>query len=165
MLDCEKYGETPVPIRAGERIGADVLLAFEPDTKMQCRVCRRSRDGAPTLLIRGEERAEQDWFGVEVMLPPDAHTITVTARNYPADRLYPRLHMRGADGKPFHLNLPDQAAADHFVERRFALRELFPDPAFWTSGITMHRLTILVPPSPWFVMEIADIHLLELADA
>lgn len=165
MLNYDEYGESPAPIQAGERIGKDVLLAYEPGTEMRCSVRRHDHDGTPTLLIRGENRAEHDWFGVEVMLGATAGAILMTARNYPAERLYPRLHMTGPDGKPFHLNLPDQAAADHFTERRFDLRELCPDPAFWASGVTLHRLTILVPPSPWFVMELAEIKVLETTDA
>jgi hypothetical protein len=61
--------------------------------------------------------------------------------------------------------LADQAAMDHFTERRFDLRELCPDAAFWESGIKLHRLTILIPPAPWFVMELADITVLETTNA
>ena len=166
-LDLTRFSDAPAPIVPDTRIAPGVALVFSPDAAMRC-TARRSHwsdpgaGGCPTLLISGENRAAEDWFGVEITLPLDTRTVALTCRNYPVHRLFPRLHF-DAHGRVEHLDLAHVAAHDRFATRRFDAAEWREQPAFRDSAPTALRLTILVPSSPWFAMEIARIQIDEAA--
>ena len=162
-LDLACFSDTPGPLAPDTRIAHGVALVFSPDATMRC-TARRSLwhspcdGGCPTLLISGEDRAPGDWFGVEMTLPLDARSVSLTCRNYPVHRLFPRLHF-DVQGRVQHLDLAHVAAHDRFATRRFNAAEWLEQPAFRDCAPEALRLTILVPSSPWFAMEFARIEI------
>ncbi len=169
MLAYDEFTEEPQSITPGTEIGPAVKLVFDHSAAMTCTVQRSSRKGMlgqpePTLVIRGQDRAQPDWFGVELWVPPSVAKATMIARNYPVHRLFPRLHF-DTGGKTYFVDLPDVASSDSFAARTFDLRNWCEDPAFWNNAPGRMRLTILVPSTPWFAMEIAGIETEERAYA
>ena len=121
MLDFMQFGTDAVPLLPGAVIGDGVRVVFDPDASMVITVRRAERHQPagrtmPTLVLRGEERAPEDWLGVEIDLPGPAYDVELTARNYPVHRLFPRLHYDHAGGTG-HVDLPDVAASDAFATR------------------------------------------------
>ncbi|MEM6622512.1 MAG: hypothetical protein AAF674_09815 [Pseudomonadota bacterium] len=167
MLDFVPYTQGPSQVLPGAALGPDAWLWWDGATGLTVSIARgrRPADGADTLTIRGEGRQPDDWFSIDVRLGPMARAVRLVMRNYPAHRLYPRLHFDVANGTPFHVNLPELVATDHFTQHSVQLRDWCPDPAFWRSGDRMDRLTLLLPYSPWFVLEVAELTVSEAADA
>ena len=169
-LNFAGFGQEAAPVAPDAAIAPGVSLVFSAEAKMHCTVQRglwRDPMGAerPTLLIRGENRAPDDWFGIEITLPAHAEAITITCRNYPVHRLFPRLHF-DVLGRVEHLDLAHVAAHDAFATRRFDATEWRETPLFRDGAPEAIRLTVLVPSSPWFAMEIGDISIEEgTADA
>lgn len=163
MLFFDHFTEAQTAIAPGQQIGPGLTLVYDTASAMECTVRRsRRRDrlgaDAPTLVIDGRARAPEDWFGIEIDLPRACNAVAITGRNYPVHRLFPRLHFEVL-GKTEHLDLADVAASDSFATRYFDAREWREVPLFRDSGAESARLTVLVPSSPWFVMEIQDIRL------
>lgn len=167
MLNFNQFGPDPTAFLPGDEIGPGVRLVFDPAASMELNVRQSARSlpggrAAPTLVIHGRDRAPDDWFGLEIDLPDINHDVELTARNYPVHRLFLRIHYDslGGDG---HIDLADVAASDAFASR------LFPAQS-WTEAATAARalalrLTILIPSTPWFAMEIQAITLREVAHA
>ena len=161
MLDFDRFGPDPQSVPPGSEIGSGIRLAYDRDSKMVLGVRRTERllacgQAVPTLHIHGQNRAPEDWFGIEIWLPHAETDITMTARNYPAQRLFPRFYYQTGK-KTGYVDLPDAAASDSFHTRLFEARR-------WAGGlpssqISKTRLSILVPSTVWFVMEIQDITL------
>ena len=163
MLFFDQFTATPVAVTPDTVIGAGVKLVFDQSARMRCGL-RRSQwrdptgQNRPTLVIAGERRAPDDWLGLEIALPPTAGAVTLTCRNYPAHRLFPRLHF-DVLGRIEHLDLAHVAASDVFATRRFDAAEWQEQPIFRDGAPDGVRLTILVPSSPWFAMEIQTIEI------
>ena len=83
--------------------------------------------------------------------PEDIDTVIVT-----------HLHYDHAGGTG-HVDLPDVAASDAFATRSFDARNWLDAHGIATASAL--RLTILVPSTPWFAMEIQSIALREVAHA
>ena len=161
MLWTDQFGEEPVATAPDLEIGEGIKLVYELDSRMQCTVRRSSRvlpSGAPcpTLVIDGSQRAPDDWFGIEIELPPQTSGVTMTCRNYPVHRLFPRLHF-DVLGETQHLDLAHVAAHDAFATRLFDAAEWREAPIFRDGEPDDVRLTVLVPSTPWFAMEIQAI--------
>lgn len=167
MLQFDHFGPEPVPVRPGAALGPDVRLVFDAGAAMVLTVRRAERQMVggrmvPTLVLRGDNRAADDWLGLEIDLPHQAHDVELTARNYPVHRLFPRLHYDHGGGTG-HVDLPDVAASDAFATRLF--------PAVWWTGnaavtaASAWRLTVLIPSTSWFAMEIQGIAVREVAHA
>lgn len=169
MLFFDQFTETPCAVAPGQPIGPGLSLVYDTASAMDCSVRRSARRdrigaGAPTLVIDGRERAPQDWFGIEIEVPRHCDMVALTGRNYPVHRLFPRLHFEVL-GKTEHLDLADVAASDSFATRYFDAREWRDDPLFRDSGAETARLTVLIPSTFWFVMEIQEIRLDGAGDA
>ena len=167
MLNFEQFGTDPSAFLPAHEIGPNVRLVFDPAASMALTVRRSTRllqDGGhvPTLVIRGSDRAPEDWFGIEIDLPHPAHDVELTGRNYPVHRLFPRLHYDYPGGSG-HMDLADVAASDAFATRLFSARDWADDPTIARANAL--RLTILVPSTPWFAMEIQAVEIREVAHA
>ncbi|MEM1300921.1 MAG: hypothetical protein AAGH68_16755 [Pseudomonadota bacterium] len=167
MLDFNQFGTDAVPVLPGAVIGDGVRVVFDPDASMLLTARRAERDlpgrrTTPTLVLRGENRAPDDWLGVEIDLPSPAHDVALTARNYPVHRLFPRLHYDHPGGTG-HVDLPDVAASDTFATRIFDARTW--SDAHRIASARALRLTVLIPSTPWFAMEIESIKLHTVAHA
>lgn len=167
MLDFEKFGPDPVPVLPDTELGAGVRLVFDDDAAMALTVRCGTHDqgggsSAPTLVLRGENRAPDDWLGLEIDIPHWAHDVEITARNYPVQRLFLRLHFDHS-GRYRHLDLPDVASSDMLSTRVLQARLWQRDDVMAADSAL--RLTVLIPSTPWFAMELQSIVLRELADA
>ena len=127
---------------------------------MVCTVARASAPdayGTPveTLKIAGANRRDEEWFGVEVDLTEDTEELSMTLRIYPAIRLFPRIHFDlGAETR--HVDLPDVAASDSFATRHFQAMQ-WQSHIAWPRGARRPRMTLLVPSTPWFILEMMSI--------
>lgn len=163
MLDFDAFPESARAVGPHTTVGHGVSLVWDPSAAMRVTVRRGQPMGrdAPSLIVRGENRAEDDWFAVELDLPVAARHVSLTARNYPAHRLFPRMHYDVA-GETRHMDLADVAAPDGFDTRHF-------EAAAWAEALTplpdALRLTFLIPSTPWFAMEIAGLRILAEAEA
>ena len=79
-------------------------------------------------------------------------------------RLFPRLHF-DVLGKIEHLDLAHVAAHDAFATRYFDAAEWREAPIFRDGAPNQVRLTVLVPSTPWFAMEIERIEIHGAQDA
>lgn len=167
MLHFEEFGGEPEPLAPGALIGRGVRLVFDPDAAMALSIRRAARTRPfgptqPTLVVSGQNRAPEDWLGLEIDLPSPSADLSLTLRNYPANRLFPRLHYDFGN-EVRHLDLADVAASDSFATRLFASASWAAAPGI-TAAMGL-RLTVLIPSSPWFAMEIAGIETRETVHA
>ncbi|MFK7941747.1 MAG: hypothetical protein AB8B85_02355 [Paracoccaceae bacterium] len=167
MLNFDSFGREPVLVTPGAEIGPGLRLVFDRAAKMELSVRQSERQLAsgrvlPTLLLHGKDRAPDDWFGIEIDLPSAKHDVNLTVRNYPVHRLFPRLHYDRPAGQG-HMDLTDVAASDAFATRHFEAREWADRQDIATASDL--RLTVLVPSTPWFAMEIQAIVLREIVRA
>ncbi len=163
MLDFDAFPEAACAVGPHTTVGRGVSLVWNAASAMRVTVRGGQPMGrtAPSLIVRGENRAQDDWFAVELDLPVRTRTVSLTARNYPAHRLFPRMHYDVA-GETRYLDLADVAATDGFGTRHF-------DAAEWAKVLATSpdalRMTLLVPSTPWFAMEIAGLRILAEAEA
>lgn len=167
MFHFDRFGPDPVALSRETVVASEARLVFDPNAEMDLTVRRSERtpsNGAaiPTLVICGKNRAPDDWLGLEIDLPGPAHDVEMTARNYPAHRLFPRLHFDTPQGTR-HLDLPDVAASDQFATRVFSAGSWLGTPAL--DQARKLRLTVLIPSTPWFAMEIQPIRIHSLSHA
>lgn len=161
MLFFDQFQETAVEVQPDQPIGPGVALVYGAASAMTCTLRRSFRqgrlsNGAPTLVIAGKNRAPDDWFGIEITVPATSQGVAITARNYPVHRLFPRVHFEVL-GKTEHLDLADVAASDSFATRYFDAAEWQDAALFRDCGAETARLTLLIPSTPWFVMEVQEI--------
>ena len=141
-------------------IGEGVRLLHDADARMVCTISRgTSQDAfgkpADTLKIAGANRRSEEWFGIEIDLTDETDELSITLRVYPAIRLFPRLHFDlGTETR--HVDLPDVAASDSFAARHLQARQ-WRSQNTWPDGAARPRMTLLVPSTPWFILELMSI--------
>ena len=168
ILHFDQFAPEGRTVEPDAEIGPGMRLVYDAACPMDIRVRLSERvmtagECAPTLVIHGRDRAPDDWFGLEIDLPDAAHDIALTARNYPSYRLFPRLHFEEAGGRTGHIDLPDVAASGAFATRILSAR-LWADHPGITEARNL-RLTLLIPSTQWFVMEIQEIRIKAVAHA
>ena len=150
------------PLPADTKIGEGIKVIYDPSSAMRCSV-RRAPVGTG-IILHGENRAPEDWFGVEIDLSPGTSAVRITCRNYPAERLFPRLFYDRGEQKGVAVDMPDVAASVQIAERVLDARMWTQDPGLAATPIDAMRLALFVPSSKWFAMEIRSISI-EATDA
>ncbi|MEM7060672.1 MAG: hypothetical protein AAF557_24085 [Pseudomonadota bacterium] len=157
-----KAGAGPVPLSAGTEVGEGIKIIYDPGTAMECTV--RAAPSGQGIILHGDNRAPADWFGVELDLHTATQAVRITCRNYPAERLFPRLFYDRGDEKGLAVDLPDVAASVQIAERVLEARLWAGDARFASAPADALRLALFVPSSVWFAMEIRAITV-QVADA
>lgn len=168
MLDFSLYEATPTVISHVERIGDGVRLLFDAEAKMVCTVARAEvtnhfNQQQECLRISGANRKPDEWFGIEVDMTRETVELALSLRVYPAIRLFPRVHFNIGE-EVRHVDLPDVAASDSFATRFFNAHQ-WHSHREWPSSATRPRMLLLVPSTPWFILEITDIERKAVDDA
>ncbi len=141
-------------------IGDGVRLLHDPSARMVCMIQRSGADDAygdaqDTFRIVGANRHAEEWFGIEIDLNQETDLLDLSLRVYPALRLFPRLHFDlGTHTR--HLDLSDIAVCDGFAGIQFRA-EQWRTRAEWPVGAKRPRVTLLVPSTPWFILELMSI--------
>ena len=137
------------------KIGEGAKVIYDAGSDMRCTM--RSAPGGCGLILHGENRAAADWFGVELDLPLDTALVRITCRNYPAERLFPRIFYDRGDQQGVPVDLPDVAASVQIAERVLDARLWSDDAGLAVAPLDALRLALFVPSSKWFAMEIRSI--------
>lgn len=168
MLNFLLYDATPTVISHREAIGDGVRLLFDPNAKMVCTVARTSvtnhfNEAQDCLRISGANRKAEEWFGIEIDMTPDTIELALTLRVFPAIRLFPRVHLNIGE-EVRYVDLPDVAASDSFATRFFSAQQ-WRSLSDWPSTATRPRMLLLVPSTPWFILELTGIERKAVDDA
>ena len=168
MLNYTQYSEDPTIISHVERIGEGVRLLHDPNAAMVCTVARSDcqdffGNNKPSLKISGANRKSEEWFGLEIDLTLDTAEISLDLRVFPAVRLYPRMYF-DLDDEVRYFDLPDVSASDSFATRVFHARQWRSHPE-WSVKAKSPRILLLVPSTPWFILESAELKCRALDDA
>lgn len=168
MLDFSLYERDPTVISHLERIGEGVRLLFDADAKMVCTVARSQivnhfDEPQDCLRISGANRKADEWFGIEIDMTPETVELALTLRVFPAIRLFPRVHF-DLENDVRHVDLPDVAASDSFATRFFNARQ-WRSHSEWPSTAIRPRMLLLVPSTPWFILEMTEIERKAVDDA
>lgn len=160
MITFSQYSDDPTVISHSESIGDGVRLLHGPDARMVCTVARSDAETPfgtrqDTLRIAGANRKPEEWFGIEIDLTPETIELAIALRVYPAIRLFPRVHFN-LEKDVRHVDLPDVAASDSFATRFFPAHQWRAHPE-WPSKATQPRMLLLVPSTPWFILELMEI--------
>lgn len=155
-------GADHAPLPAEAALGEGIKVIYDPASTLRCSV--RAAPCGTGIILHGDNRAPEDWFGVELDLPIDTTAVRITCRNYPAERLFPRIfYDRGIQvGVP--VDLPDVAASVQIAERVLDARLWSDDAGLAVAPLDALRLALFVPSSKWFAMEIRSI-VVETEDA
>lgn len=148
-------GAAHAPLTANTAIAEGVRVIFDAGTDMRCSI--RDAPSGTGLVLHGENRAPADWFGVELDLPPKATAVRITCRNYPAERLFPRIFYDRGTQQGVPVDLPDVAASVQIAERVLDARLWADDAGLAVAPLDALRLALFVPSSTWFAMEIRSI--------
>ncbi len=168
LLYFSQYSQEPTLISHVERIGEGIRLLYDPAAELVCTVARSEvadHFGAvnSSLKISGANRKPEEWFGIEIDLTPETTELAVALRVFPALRLFPRIHFNlGNDVR--HVDLADVAASDSFSTRYFRSKQ-WRSLSEWPAKATSARMLLLIPSTPWFILELAGIERRAVDDA
>ena len=168
MLNFAQYSNEPTVISHVEHIGEGARLLHDPKAELVCTVARSEfrdhfKKNKPSLKISGANRKSEEWFGIEIDLTRETTELSLELRLFPALRLFPRIHFNLGD-EVRHVDLPDVAACDSFATRFFRAKQWRSHPE-WPAKATSPRMLLLVPSTPWFILELAGLERRAVDDA
>lgn len=153
-LDFLKF-KTETKLTTDVWLGRGVRFGFDPNTTMNLMAVRENNNGIDRLIIRGSNRQENDWIGLEIDVSDQCRYLDVTFRYAPAEKIYLRIYYK-MEGKDFWLDEPDRVAPTNYGTMHFS-KERWMNIINKTSGITDWRLTLLLPSNNWFAMGLQEI--------
>ncbi|PIB26058.1 hypothetical protein BFP76_13935 [Amylibacter kogurei] len=146
--------QKPAVLTPDTFLASGLRFAFDPNSAMELTAQTQRINDIDTLIIRGENRRENDWLGLEIDIPDDWNSVHVHFRYAPAERIFPRIYYQ-TNGQDHALDEPDRAAPSDYATLRFS-RARWCDLANVTT-LSNARLSLLLPARDWFVMGLRGI--------
>ena len=160
-LDSGLFGETPVTLRSGAKLGDGIELRYADNAALVCQANRETVTdvfGAevPAIILRCDHRRQGEWMGIEVEVNGKVDRVELGLRFCPAERLFPRIYTK-TRGELRHFDEPDRPAPERFGLMQFDVRKWRAGLA--ENGVTPDRLwfAVQLPERPWFVAALTSL--------